>query len=299
MKPKRSRGQNFLVDQNMLKKIVVAAHIAPTDTVVEIGAGTGNLTGHLAARAKRVIAIEIDQDLIPVLIKRFCHPERHARHSEANAEESHVSKQSRDPSRSFGMTCGNVEIIHDDACVFDPSTYGLGDKDYAVVANIPYNITSLLIRRFLEADPPPTRMVLLVQKEVAERICAQPPHMSILSVAVQYYADPRILFSVPRTCFSPRPRVDSALVSFRMKMGSGTDSLWETEPDPIFLVVRAGFAHKRKFLQSNLADVFTVPRDQLAQIFQQNALSPTVRAQELSVAQWKELASALFPFSKE
>ncbi|MEK7123207.1 MAG: 16S rRNA (adenine(1518)-N(6)/adenine(1519)-N(6))-dimethyltransferase RsmA, partial [Patescibacteria group bacterium] len=203
-----------MTDKNMLKKIVSAADIQPTDTIVEIGAGTGNLTELLAKRAGRVVAIEIDNDLIPILTERLCHDD-------------------------------NVEIVHDDARTFDPANYELRTVPYLVVANIPYNITSLLIRRLLEADPSPLKMILLVQKEVALRICASPPEMSILSVAVQYYASARVLFSVPRTCFSPRPKVDSAIVSFRVKMGSGTDSPRETEPDPIFTalffrVVHAG-----------------------------------------------------------
>lgn len=281
MKPKRSRGQNFLVDQNMLKKIVATANIAPTDTIVEIGAGTGNLTVHLAARAQRVIAIEIDRGLIPLLHDRC-------------------------------VQYPNVEIIYDDARTFNPTSYTLHATSYCVVANIPYNITSLLIRRLLEADPPPTRMVLLVQKEVAERICAKPPHMSILSVAVQYYADPRILFSVPRTCFSPRPRVDSALVSFRRRPESRLkDSSF------FFSVVHAGFAHKRKLLVSNLTPLIPTSQGRgtplslplyaqtlqghapaLSIILAQAGIPPSARAQELSVAQWKELASVLFPFSR-
>ncbi|MBI4252680.1 ribosomal RNA small subunit methyltransferase A [Candidatus Uhrbacteria bacterium] len=267
---KRWRGQHILNDGNVLKKIVSAAAIQPTDTVVEIGAGTGNLTVLLARRARRVIAIEIDNDLIPILRERC-------------------------------KDYPNVEIIHDDARTFDHTNYELQTTNYFVVANIPYNITSLLIRKFLEADVVPSKMILLIQKEVALRICAQPPHMSLLAVAVQYYAHPRVLFSVGRTCFSPRPNVDSAVIEIMEIMGSGAIKL--IAPDPIisiisdhvfFRVVHAGFAHKRKLLISNLAPVIPAKAGiQIVDIFSQLHIPPTARAQELSLDQWKALCAAL------
>lgn len=261
IKPKKHRGQHFLTDKNILKKIVEAGAVARGDTVVEIGAGTGNLTELLAQRAGRVVAIEIDKDLIPILKERM-------------------------------SIFRNVEIIHDDARFFDPANVGL--VSYSVVANIPYNITSLLIRRLLEADPPPSKMILLVQKEVAVRICARPPEMSILSVAVQYYADARILFSVPRTCFSPRPKVDSAVLSVMPKRTLRNDV------DDFFCIVHAGFAHKRKLLASNLASVIPPEEGiQIKNIFNKLSIPSNARAQELSVEQWKALAKALFPFSQD
>lgn len=185
-RPKHHRGQNFLTDRNVLNNIVQRAHVGLTDTVVEIGAGTGNLTELLARKAGRVIAIEIDRDLIPVLEKRC-------------------------------SAYPNVEIVKDDARAFDPESYELQPGGYCVVANIPYNITSMIIRKFLEETPRPSRMVLLIQKEVAERICAHPPHMSIMALSVQYFATPKILFPVSRNCFTPRPAVDSAVIEIAVK----------------------------------------------------------------------------------
>lgn len=278
-KHKKWRGQHFLTDTNILKKIVAAAHIQPDETVVEIGAGTGNLTTLLAEKAKRVIAIEIDRDLIPVLrerIARICH----------------------------SRACGNVEIVQADARYFDPTRYMLHVSEYMIVANIPYNITSLLIRRLLEAEPPPERMILLVQKEVAQRICATPPRMSMLSVAVQYYAEPRILFSVPRTCFSPRPKVDSAVASFRVtarnpdgSRSDGTPHFVRDDRLRFFKIVHAGFAHKRKLLASNLAEGLHVPRQSIIAVFEKLRISTSARAQELSVEEWEHISLALFPFT--
>lgn len=269
---KRWRGQHILNDRNMLRKIVSAADLQPTDTVVEVGAGTGNLTLLLAERAQRIVAIEIDSDLIPVL---------------------------RDRCEQYT----NVEIIHDDARHFDPIPYTLYPDPYLVVANIPYNITSLLIRKFLETDVPPSKMILLIQKEVAQRICAKPPAMSLLSVAVQYYADPRMLFSVPRTCFTPKPNVDSAVIEIVLKKGSGSvgsGSVLRSKsvPDPFFRIVTAGFAHKRKYLISNISGELGIPRDRLVPLFEKLGIPLTARAQELSLDQWQSICKALSPLPK-
>lgn len=255
---KRWRGQHLLNDRNMLRKIVSAADLQPTDTVVEVGAGTGNLTVLLAQRAQRVIAIEIDSELMAVLRERVA---------------------SMPP----------VEIIHDDARTFNPRAHGLSVGSYAVVANIPYNITSLLIRKFLEANVPPSKMILLIQKEVALRICAQPPHMSLLSVAVQYYADPRILFSVPRTCFTPKPNVDSAVIEIVLHTNRGD----EVDAAQFFRIVTAGFAHKRKYLISNLSIGLAIPRDRLVPLFEKLGISLTARAQELILNQWQALRGGI------
>ncbi|MBI4599590.1 ribosomal RNA small subunit methyltransferase A [Candidatus Uhrbacteria bacterium] len=265
-KLKRHRGQHLLTDRNVLKKIVERANIKPTDTVVEIGAGTGNLTEYLARKAGRVIAIEIDKDLVPILTKRCSSYE-------------------------------TVEILQDDARAFNPETYNLHPETYLVVANIPYNITSIIIRKFLEQGPQPSRMVLLIQKEVAERICARPPHMNILALSVQYFAHPKVLFDVSRNSFVPRPNVDSAVIEIVLhgKKGSGTNSLREIEPDPFFRLVTAGFAQKRKLLASNLAQGLGIPREKILDAFVAARIPASARAQELSLDEWHALASSLSP----
>lgn len=259
-KPKKSRGQNFLVDQNILRNIIKSAELASSDTVVEIGAGTGNLTVLLAQKVKRVIAIEIDKDLMPILVERC-------------------------------KEYPNIEVLNEDARTFDPTNYELRTSSYLVVANIPYNITSLLIRKFLEEAPQPSRCLFLIQKEVAQRICARPPQMSMLSLAVQYYADARILFSVSKNCFFPKPSVESAVIEIILKPEAC--GLPKEERDRFFSFANAGFHEKRKMLLGNLSRTFDIPKDALEAVFQKVELPLTVRAQELSVDQWLLLADAL------
>ena len=267
-KLKKHRGQNFLTDKNILKKIIEHACIKRTDTVVEIGAGTGNLTELLAQKAKRVIAIEIDRDLIPLLQER-CAP------------------------------YDNVEIVKDDARAFNPKRYTLNPKRYLVVANIPYNITSFIIRKFLEEDPQPARLLLLIQKEVAQRICAKPPHMSMLALSVQYFALPKILFPVSRNSFSPKPAVDSAVIEIVLRPSvipsevRSPDGALNVEQDSFFRAITAGFSSKRKLLSSNLAKSYALPREKILELFTDAEINPTARAQELSLEQWMLLTEKI------
>ena len=260
-RPKHHRGQNFLTDRNVLNSIVQRARIGLADTVVEVGAGTGNLTELLARKAGRVIAIEIDKDLIPVLERRC-------------------------------SSYPTVEIVKDDARAFDPASHGLQQGEYLVVANIPYNITSMIIRKFLEETPRPSRMVLLIQKEVAERICARPPHMSILALSVQYFATPKILFHVSRNSFTPRPSGDSAVIEIVCHPRGGGDPD-RVSDDSFFRLVTAGFAQKRKLLASNLAHPLSIPREKILESFAVARVAPSARAQELSLDQWLLLASEI------
>jgi len=258
---KRHRGQHLLTDRNVLNKIVERAKIQLTDTVVEIGAGTGNLTELLARKAYRVIAIEIDKDLVP-LLTRACTP------------------------------YPTVEIIKDDARTFNPSAYYLAPNAYLVVANIPYNITSVIIRKFLENSMQPSRMVLLIQKEVAERICARPPNMSILALSVQYFATPKILFPVSRNSFMPRPNVDSAVIEIVVRGAKTQDPLFDTI---FFKLVTTGFSQKRKLLVSNLSGGLGVPKEKILEAFATAHIDVTARAQELDLDQWLALIPLLSP----
>ena len=252
--PKRHRGQNFLIDKNILRKIVDAAAIQPHETVVEIGAGTGILTRELAKRAKRVIAVELDKGLIPLL-------------KNAVAE------------------FPNVSIVQDDCLDIPHVRYGTKDGSYGVVANIPYNITSRLIRKFLEERPLPSRMILLIQKEVAMRMRAVPPDMNLLALSVQYYADVTLLFGVSRNCFSPKPAVESALVRIVPKRERKS----AIEDRRFFELISAAFKGKRKRLASTLADAATVPKSRIEELLIRKNLSLNVRPQELSLEQWMEL----------
>jgi len=287
LKPSRRYGQNFLLDEAVLDKIIEAAELSKSDTVVEIGPGFGALTFKLAEKAGRVLAFEIEKKIKPFWDDVLSHPARPA---------------SPELQRGEGGAKGgreNVEIIWGDALVSLRATKGRSNPDglresfpwfngiaspafagvnyprndtaYKVVANLPYQITSPIIRAFLEADNPPELMVLTVQKEVAERICAQPGDMSILSVAVQYYAKPEIVAIVPRTAFWPVPEVDSAVVKIDNRQQK-TDNRVKNEE--FFKIVKAGFANRRKLLIKNLAQLVscchperseTQPRDPLTQ----------------------------------
>ncbi len=270
VEPKRRRGQNFLIDENILKKIVHTAKLTKKDTVVEIGAGLGFLTNLLSQGAKKVFAIELDKELFEILKKEV------------------------DDKK-------NVTCIQDDAREVSLHTFGKKNGSYRVVANIPYNITSQIIQKFLEGMPQPCDMILLIQKEVAERICAQPPDMSILACAVQYFAASKILFDVSRSCFYPQPNVDSTVLRITVQGIELTGSrvkpgMTKADSTYFFQCIRAGFAQKRKFLISNLQKGLHVPRKELERVFECLGIPLTIRAQELSVDQWKKLTYTLVTY---
>ncbi|MEK7649007.1 MAG: 16S rRNA (adenine(1518)-N(6)/adenine(1519)-N(6))-dimethyltransferase RsmA [Patescibacteria group bacterium] len=264
-KPKRHRGQNFLIDKNILRKIIDVAAIRRDEIIVEIGAGTGILTEALAQRAKKVIAVELDKGLIPVLQKNI-------------------------------QEYPNVEIVQDNCLDIPLERYGKADSDYAVVANIPYNITSRLIRIFLEGHPQPSRMILLVQREVVDRMCAKPPHMNLLALAVQYYADVRRLFDVSRHCFSPKPSVKSAVVSIvpnKSTLVKGDAARTALHEKTFFKLISAAFKGKRKKLASTLFEATHIPKKDIEAILIRLHLSSSARGQELSLEQWLALTHEL------
>lgn len=216
LEPKKSLGQNFLFDENVLARIVDAADVNAVDEVLEIGPGLGALTRLLAQRARRVVAVELDDRFLPIL------------HNEL-----------------AGLT--NVQILHGDILAQEPGV--LFTRPYKVVANVPYYITGAILRHLLAAAHKPEMMVLTVQKEVAERLTAVPPHMSLLAVSVQFYGRVQTITTIKAGAFWPRPDVDSAVVRVEL-MGARPLSLAEEEA--FFRIVRAGFRQKRKQLQNNL-----------------------------------------------
>ena len=255
--PKHHRGQNFLIDGNILRKIVAAGDILPEDHVVEVGAGNGGLTIELAKHAGQVTAVEIDKDLIPVLEK-------------ATAE------------------LENVTIVKDDIMAVPNTTLSPDGKPYKVIANIPYSLTSLIIRKFLSQTPRPSLMVLLIQKEVAQRIVAKAGDLNILALSVQYYATPSLLFTVSRNCFWPKPNVDSAVIKIVLNPSEQLPS--PAEEEWFFKVVHAGFAAKRKLLASNLAQGLDISKEKVLTAFTELGLNEKIRAEDASVQQWIELA---------
>ena len=244
IRPNKIMGQNFLIDENVLNKIIESADIESDDTILEIGPGLGILTLGLARRAKKIIAIEKDKTLCEALRKIL----------------------------DIGNV-KNVEIINTDIL-----EYKNQETNYKIVANIPYYLTSPLVRKFLESDNKPSEIILMIQKEVAQRICATPPRMSLLAISVQFYAQPEIIAYIPKDAFYPVPKVDSAIIKITPYPNVGHRMPY-INTKKFFELVRAGFASKRKMLKNNLPDI------NLEEI----GLNPKTRAENLSIDDWSKL----------
>jgi len=270
--PKKSLGQNFLFDKNIVDKIITAADITKDDTVVEIGAGLGVLTYPMALRARRVVAYEIDKRLIPIL-------------EDATSVCGNVEIRNEDI-RNFQFSILNFQKIQD-------SKFQIPNSKFIVVGNLPYYMTSRILRQFLEEKNKPTRMVVTVQKEVAKRIVARPPKMSLLSVMVQFYGKPKIMTGVSRNCFLPRPEVNSAIVVIDIHKERAKDN-----ENLFFTLAKAGFGHKRKSLAGNLSRISleterVIDKNGWENILLDISLSKTIRAQELSCDQWMMLSALI------
>lgn len=251
---KKKLGQNFLNNGTVIEMILSVAHIMQDDVIVEIGPGEGVLTEAIALKAKKVIAVELDERLLPILTQRF------------------------DKQKNVHIVYGDIlKMRFDDLA----TRCDFGGTSYKVVANIPYYITAPIIRYFLEQSQKPQSMTLMVQKEVAERLCAKPGHMSILAVAAQYYADVQYCFTVSRNDFHPVPEVDSAVVHFVIK-----NQCRDVSSDDLFRTVRIGFSARRKTLCNNLANGLHRSKKDIESILDVCSLSFDVRAQELNVDQW-------------
>ncbi len=275
-------GQNFLIKKLVLKKIIEAAELSPEDIVLEIGPGIGNLTQEIAKRVhpikspprqgvpkgqfnrvKKVIAVEKDKKMVEIL---------------------------KETLKDFK----NIEIIHADILKVLDSIFQIPDSKYKVVANLPYYITSPVIRMFLESLNPPKLMILMVQKEVAERICASPPKMSLLAVSVQFYGKPEIVSLVSKKSFWPSPKVDSAILRITQ---IHTDR--KTDSHRFFEVVRAGFSHPRKQLVNNLLTLDSLNgvklnKEKIKSWLLENRIKFSQRAETLSIKDWMNLTKT-FP----
>lgn len=255
--PKKSLGQNFLHDPNTLEKIVESADLMPEDTVLEIGPGTGALTEVLARTVARVVAVELDQRLEPILRERL-------------------------------EPLGNVEVVFRD--ILETDVAGLvGPGPYVVVANVPYYITSAIIRHLLEVEHRPERLVLTVQYEVADRLVAKPGDMSLLAVSAQYYGRPKIVTRLKPGVFWPRPDVDSAVVRLDVYDRPPVDA---PDDETFFRVARAGFSQKRKQLKNALADTLRLSAEATAEWTQAAGIDPRRRAETLTLDEWAALARA-------
>jgi 16S rRNA (adenine1518-N6/adenine1519-N6)-dimethyltransferase len=274
LRARKSLGQNFLIDDAALDRIVAAAEIEPGDTVLEIGPGLGTLTRRLAEAAGRVVAVEIDQNLIPAL-------------------------------RAVLAPHPNVQLVHGDILQLDPAdliqppnypTIRLSDypttrlPNYKVVANLPYYITSAVIRHLLEASVRPSRLILTMQLEVAQRIVAGPGDLSLLAVSVQFYGAPSIVTRIAAASFYPAPQVDSAVV--RIDVHAQPPAAVR-DVDRFFAVVKAGFGQKRKQIHNALRGGLALPAETIKAALTRSGIDPKRRAETLTLAEWAALANAL------
>ncbi len=260
LQPKKSLGQNFLVDDVYLLHIVEAAGVQEHDEALEIGAGVGSLTRYLALKARRVTAVELDPDLVSIL-------------------------------RVVLSSYENVRLVEGDIMELAPE-YLISKPGYKVVANIPYYLTSNLIRRLLEAPLKPSLLALTVQKEVAERVCAEAGEMSLLSLSVRVYGDPHIALHIPAGAFYPVPEVDSALliVDLLPKPRIPEDHL-----DAFFLISRTALTQKRKMLRNSLAAAPGINKEASATLLENAGIDPKRRPQTVSLDEWGRLSELYLP----
>lgn len=253
----RRLGQNFLQDQITLQNIAKAAGIKKTDSVLEIGPGLGSLTRYLSFEARDVVTVELDEKLDPIL-KVVLKPYE------------------------------NVRLIHGDILNLSPKELGL-PADYIVAANIPYNITSAIIRHLFGSKPQPKRIVLTIQKEVAERICATPPDMSLLALSVQVYGMPSIANLIPAAAFFPIPKVDSAVLRIEVY----SEPIIPQSLLPVFFkLVKAGFSQKRKTLRNALSSGLRISPLRAETLLLSTDLDPKRRAESLNLKEWSLLTDS-------
>jgi 16S rRNA (adenine1518-N6/adenine1519-N6)-dimethyltransferase len=238
-----------------LEKIVSAAEIMPNDTVLEIGPGLGSLTRYLAIAAREVVAVELDPNLLP-------------------------------PLKAVLAPYHNVRLVQGDILKLAPQDL-ITEKDYLVVANIPYYITSAVIRHLLENEPEPRRIVLTVQKEVAERIVAKPGDMSLLALSVQIYGGPHIAAEIPAEAFYPAPKVDSAVLVVDIYPAP---LIHEELLDTFFRLIKAGFAQKRKTLRNSLSSGVHISPAETTELLTAADIDPQRRAETLSIEEWERLS---------
>ncbi len=250
-KPLRKMGQNFLIDKNIIDKII--SLVGPNDMVVEVGPGLGSITLGLEKKVKELICIEKDKKMVEILEKEIF------------------------PDNS------KIKIIKGDILKEKINI----KKKYKVVANVPFYITSPIIRKFLEEKNPPEEMILLIQKEVAKRICSKPPGMNILALSVQFYAEPKILFTISRNSFWPAPNVDSAIISIKR-----TNQKHDIDPNLFFKIVRAGFSRPRAQLLNNISNQLKLSRDETKNILLKSDVDPIRRAETLSLKEWARVVKS-------
>ncbi len=252
--PRRAFGQNFVGDPNTVRRIARLAQLRAGDHVVEIGAGLGSLTLALAETGATVTAIEIDRDIVPVL-------------------------------RTVVADQPSITVVEGDAQELDFTEILAGHPNWTLVANLPYNVGTPLVMDLLDEVPVITRMLVMVQREVAERMVAQPstPAYGAVTVKVAYWATAKIVGYVPATVFVPQPKVESALVQITRRPTPAVTCA----PDALFRLVKTGFTHRRKMLRGTIGSLVD------AEAFERAGIQPTARPEELDVAAWGRLVEAI------
>ena len=275
VRPKKRLGQHFLIDKHVLKHILSAAELSPSDVVIEIGPGLGILTKELAKQTAKVIAVEIDAEIVSILGKKM-------------------------------SPFANAKVIHDDILKISPEQLlevGTDPKvrpysasqNYKVVANLPYYITSPVLRHFLEASAKPSMMVVMVQKEVGEAVVAAPGKMSLLSLRVQFYSKPTLIAYVPARSFYPPPKVDSVI----LRLDVYPKPLVEvSDAASFFDIISCGFCSPRKQLRNSLAQALGMPPSQVAPLLEKTGVEAQRRAETLDLEEWKKLWETFAPLAK-
>ncbi|MBF6613668.1 MAG: ribosomal RNA small subunit methyltransferase A [Chloroflexi bacterium] len=270
MIPRKSLGQHFLTNRSITARIVDVAQLKAGDCVVEVGPGLGILTEELAGKLSalsggKIIAIELDDKLLPLLRERFA-------------------------------AMPQVSFIHADVLKTTPGAL-TGGGPYKVVANLPYYITSAVLRHFLEADVKPASLTVMVQREVAERMAAKPPDMSLLAVGVQLYGKPKVLFRVPPGAFNPPPKVESAVVQIEVYSLAERPVVPLSDKD-FFKVAQAGFSQKRKQVANTLSSGLHLGKADVIVGLKAAGIEPTRRAETLTIAEWAAVEKTLIPASQ-
>ena len=265
LKAKKGLGQHFLIDEKALETIIIAAELSPEDIVIEVGPGLGVLTIELARRAGKVIAVELDTKLASLLKRRL-------------------------------TSLPNVNIVNADILKVSPSQLLGEENNYKVVANLPYYVTSPILRYFVEASPKPSLMVVMVQKEVGTAIAASPGKMSLLAISLQVYSKPKIISYVSSQSFYPPPKVDSAIVRFDL---FPEPAVKIADIDGFFKVVRCGFSSPRKQLRNSLAHGLEVKPAEVGLLLEKARIEPQRRAETLSLEEWARLYEVLAASKKD
>lgn len=263
IRPRHRLGQNFLTNSRALEATLEAAAVSKADCILEIGPGTGALTAELAAHAGCVVAVELDRELVMVL-------------------------------RAELGSLPNLQVLQGDILSLAPMEELAGRcrgcQSYKVVANLPYYITSHVLRRLLEAEPRAKSITVMVQKEVAQRAAASPPDMSLLGVSIQYYSVPRIVTTVPAEAFVPRPDVDSAVLHLDCRV---TPLFPGIQTERYFRIVAAAFGQKRKNILNSLSSNLRLDKEIVARALDEARVDPTARAQTLTLEDWARICETL------